>query len=455
MTNPNSVDAEHDNNSNTPERTPLLTKNYLTGLVFIVLVSVIWAASSVLIQSIYDDPDTNFRSPFAVTYIGVSLFTLWIPTHKLLQKLQEIGDSSLRRTTAQSALQTPYRTLHIATAADDAIDLMEEDDAGECLDGDILNSEDDSASATREDPRLYHIWTDRDHLRAAAWIAPVWFIANYTYNASLAYTSITSSTVLASTGSVFTFLFALLTRDEHFTVIKCAGVLLGVAGSIITAWHDVDVNDSSSNSSRRIRWLLVQQQDDENCAQCSIWGDCLGVLSAIGYGTYAVQTRVLCPKDESLYSMQVLLGYIGLLNMVVLAPIMIYQLLTGTTELAWVILGFLVVKGLFDNVLSDYLWLRAVILTNATVATVGLGLTIPLAFASDIVMGNAGVMSQGQVIGALTVLFGFVLVNIGNKEDAAANYISANGGEELRMPESVYSDDSEPGQEVVNLQTIS
>jgi len=326
------------------------------------------------------------------------------------------------------------------------------------LDGDILDSEDDSASATREGPRLYHIWTVRDHLRAAAWIAPVWFIANYTYNASLAYTSITSSTVLASTGSVFTFLFALLTRDEHFTLIKCAGVLLGLAGCIITAWQDVDDNDSSSSSiSGRIRWLLMQQQDDENCTQCSIWGDCLGVLSAIGYGTYAVQTRVLCPRDESLYSMQVLLGYIGLLNMVVLAPIMIYQLLTGTTELAWVILGFLVVKGLFDNVLSDYLWLRAVILTNATVATVGLGLTIPLAFASDIVMGNAGVMSQGQVIGALTVLFGFVLVNIGNKDDAAANYItvSANGGEELRIPGSVYSDNSERGQEVVNLQTIS
>ena len=42
------------------------------------------------------------------------------------------------------------------------------------------------------------------------------------------------------------------------------------------------------------------------------------------------------------------------------------------------ILGWIVLKGLFDNVLSDYLWARAVMLTTPTIATVGLGLTVPL-----------------------------------------------------------------------------
>ena len=37
-----------------------------------------------------------------------------------------------------------------------------------------------------------------------------------------------------------------------------------------------------------------------------------------------------------------------------------------------------------NNVLSDYLWARAVVLTTPTVATVGLSLTIPLAFISDL-----------------------------------------------------------------------
>ena len=38
--------------------------------------------------------------------------------------------------------------------------------------------------------------------------------------------------------------------------------------------------------------------------------------------------------------------------------------------------------GTFDNVLSDYFWARAVMLTSPTAATVGLTLTVPIAFAA-------------------------------------------------------------------------
>jgi solute carrier family 35 protein F5 len=251
-------------------------------------------------------------------------------------------------------------------------------------------------------------WSDEQHLRAACYIAPVWFLANWTYNASLAYTSITSSTVLASTGSLFTFLFAVVTKDETFGSIKLLGVLLGVCGSFLTTLQDTHSSSPGSTDS----------ESDSSSLANPLLGDILGLISAVGYGAYAVQTRLLCPHDESLYSMQRLLGYIGLLNLVVLSPIAIFQLL-GRVELSGVVFWFLVVKGLFDNVLSDYMWLRAVILTNATVATVGLGLTIPLAFASDVVLGKTDVLSPGTILGALTVLAGFVLVNIGNNLDPA------------------------------------
>jgi hypothetical protein len=47
------------------------------------------------------------------------------------------------------------------------------------------------------------------------------------------------------------------------------------------------------------------------------------------------------------------------------------------------VFGLICISGVFDNVLSDYLWARAVVLTTPTIATVGLSLTIPLAFLSD------------------------------------------------------------------------
>jgi solute carrier family 35 protein F5 len=98
-------------------------------------------------------------------------------------------------------------------------------------------------------------------------------------------------------------------------------------------------------------------------------------------------------------------------------------------NLTLVVFGYLVAKGMLDNVLSDYLWARAVMLTSATVATVGLGLTIPLAFFSDWFMGNADVVNTQSICGAVSVLIGFTLVNIGfsNEDDRQLSEIEIGG----------------------------
>ena len=96
---------------------------------------------------------------------------------------------------------------------------------------------------------------------------------------------------------------------------------------------------------------------------------------------------------------------------------------TTTTTLTGTIFLFLVLKGLLDNVLSDYLWARAVILTSATVASVGVGLTIPMAFVADYIMGNYnddisssnGSIEVGDILGALFVLVGFIFVNMNHE----------------------------------------
>jgi solute carrier family 35 protein F5 len=382
----------------------MLSHAHALGLFFIVLVAIMWAASSVLVQYLYSDH--SFHSPFLVTYIGVSLFTLWLPAEQLIKWVRKFtgrwcssaDDDDVADVVAASERESMTASYH-------------NNSNGQTVDGE---DEDVHPNDNQTDP--IHLaeaklpWTDEQHMRAACCIAPVWFLANWTYNSSLIYTSITSSTVLASTGSLFTFLFAVLTKDESFGSIKLLGVILGVCGSCLTTLQDTHSSStpSSLNSTDGIK--------DASSMKNPLLGDILGLISAVGYGAYAVQTRLLCPHDESLYSMQRLLGYIGLINLVMLSPIAIW-LLMGHVELSAVVFWFLIVKGLFDNVLSDYLWLRAVILINATVATVGLGLTIPLAFASDVMLGKTDVMTPGTIIGALTVLAGFVVVNVGNEAD--------------------------------------
>ena len=324
----------------------MFTKEYLLGIFFIVLVALIWAASSVVAQFVYQTD--SFDSPFLLTYIGTSLFTLWLPV-RFSSKWLSIsvsGSGGAQNDEGDVLLAEPsyHQTDDIAEQAVHALQTTESSPHVSSSRSGI-----EGGPIPQSAPNL-ELWTDDDHFRVALRIAPVWFVANWSYNASLLYTSITSSTVLASTSSLFTFLFAVLVKDESFSCIRLAGVLLGVSGGILTALHD-----ASDDRRHLLRWLSEDQDEklgdgDAAADALALLGDFLGLISAIGYGAYAVQTRVYCPKDESLYSMQLLLGYIGLLNMTILSPVALYVALSAG-KMQWLVVGCVLLKGLFDNFL--------------------------------------------------------------------------------------------------------
>jgi drug/metabolite transporter (DMT)-like permease len=246
-------------------------------------------------------------------------------------------------------------------------------------------------------------WTRKQHIQAAAQIAPVWFLANWTFNASLSLTSIASSTVLLSSCSLFAFAFAVITNDEIFHPVKLAGVLIGICGTGLITLHDY--------------------HRDECYIGCKnvLLGDLLALTSAIAFGFYAVQIRVLCPRNEQLYSMQRLLGYIGLINTILLSPVAIIEIL-GNVKMTIVVFELILVRSIFDYVLSEYLYFRSVILTSATVATLGLALTIPFAFVVDLIMRKPDVLSKWSLAGAFAVISGFLLVNIGGNNNNNDSY---------------------------------
>ena len=67
-------------------------------------------------------------------------------------------------------------------------------------------------------------------------------------------------------------------------------------------------------------------------------------------------------------------------------------------------------SGLLDNVLSDYLCAKAVLLTTTTVASAGLTIQVPLAAIVDSLSGNKP--SFTDFIGAAAVMVGFAGINI-------------------------------------------
>lgn len=115
-----------------------------------------------------------------------------------------------------------------------------------------MNGAATAASSPHQTPHRHRRGLERpqvlshiDHIGMAVKIAPVWFLSNFFYNTSLAYTSITSSTVLASTGSLFTFLFAVSCGDERFTAPKLLGVILCFTGSVLTGLSDVESDNNN------------------------------------------------------------------------------------------------------------------------------------------------------------------------------------------------------------------
>lgn len=115
---------------------------------------------------------------------------------------------------------------------------------------------------------------------------PLWFMYsrnsiflihsdNYTFNLSLALTSVSSNTILSSTSGLFTLILTVLMKVEKFNVIKLLGVLLTLGGTLY-----------KSMSYLQLGVVMVSLSDTRNQGKDSIWGDVLALASAFTYALY-------------------------------------------------------------------------------------------------------------------------------------------------------------------------
>lgn len=244
-------------------------------------------------------------------------------------------------------------------------------------------------------------WTRIRIAKISLLICPFWFLAQLSFNLSLKYTTVTSNTILSSASSLFTFLVSLVFLGEKFTWIKLLSVLLCMGGTII-----VSLGDSESGAT--------------TVASNPTLGDIFALVSSAFYAVYITLIRKNLPDEDDdaktgsgKVSMAQFLGFLGLFNLLIFSPVALILHLASLEPFDTISskqFGLIVGKGLLDNVLSDYLWAKAVLLTTTTVATAGLTIQVPLAAIVDTVIGNApGFMDY---IGAAAVMLGFAGINI-------------------------------------------
>ncbi|CEG65028.1 hypothetical protein RMATCC62417_01899 [Rhizopus microsporus] len=234
-------------------------------------------------------------------------------------------------------------------------------------------------------------------IRLALTFCLLWFMANYTTNASLAYTSVTSSTILSSMSGLCTLAIGALVGVEPFSLIKMLAVCTSFIGVIIVTYSDQS-----------------GLEDTPMSPSAHLIGDLLALSGAIFYGCYTTLLKLKI-GDESRINMPLFFGFVGIFNLLLLWPFFFilnyfelekFELPFSTS--IWIMIFLNAFVGTF---MSDYLWLLAMLMTSPLVVTLGVSLTIPLAVAGDAVFTHV-VPGLEYALGAILVIAGFFVVNM-------------------------------------------
>ncbi|CAO3591353.1 unnamed protein product [Absidia cylindrospora] len=232
----------------------------------------------------------------------------------------------------------------------------------------------------------------------------LWFFANYTTNASLAYTSVGSSTILASMSGLFTLGIGAIFDVEKITMVKLISVCISFVGVVLVSYSDQHGYPHEQNPN----------VGSTSAMSSALAGDILALLGAVFYGCYTTMLKVRI-GDEDRIDMPLFFGFVGAFNVLLLWPVFplldwlgIETFQLPQTPILWTMV---LLNAFIGTFLSDYLWLLAMLMTSPLVVTLGISLTIPLALIGDIVFKNF-VPHLQYAIGALLVIIGFVSVNM-------------------------------------------
>jgi len=234
----------------------------------------------------------------------------------------------------------------------------------------------------------------------------IFFAASYFSCSGLEYTTVSSTTILTSTSSVFTLLMGAVANVEIFTVKKMLGVLASLAGVVIISVIDV----SGTNDENRGNF------PQKSGAEVFI-GDAMALFSAVLYSVYAVGlTKVV--EVESRINMPLFFGVVGLMNVILLWPGFVILHFTGIESFQLPPTGHIwsiVLINASFSLISDMCWAYAVLMTSPLVVTVGLSLTIPLSLVGQMVL-NSQFSNPIYWFGACVVILSFVFISYESKE---------------------------------------
>ncbi|XP_061774494.1 solute carrier family 35 member F5-like isoform X4 [Nerophis ophidion] len=403
------------------------------GVAILLLVDVIWVASSELTSYIFKHQDYN--KPFFSTFAKTSMFVLYLLGFLLWRPWRQQCTGSLKQqnaslvtdadayfapcnndTTVNNCLSEPLyvpvkfqdvpadhsNCLHEACGSSGSkkqmvrfSNIMEvrQLPSTQALEAKLSRMSYPAAKDHEAILRTMGKLTITDVAKISFFFCFVWFLANLSYQEALSDTQVAIVNILSSTSGLFTLIFAAIfpsNSSDRFTLSKLLAVALSMGGVALVSLSSMD-------------------RPDERGTIGSLWS----LAGALLYAVYIVLIKRLVDREDKL-DIPMFFGFVGLFNLLLLWPGFLLLHYTGfeafelPSQLVWT---YILVNGLIGTVLSEFLWLWGCFLTSSLIGTLALSLTIPLSILADICMQKVH-FSWQFFAGAVPVFLSFFIATL-------------------------------------------
>ncbi|KAJ8320087.1 hypothetical protein KUTeg_001674, partial [Tegillarca granosa] len=329
------------------------------GIIVLLIVDLIWVASSELTEYLFKD--THFNQPFFTTYAKTCMFMLYLLGFIFWKPWRE----QCRRGNKTDSIYVPlkYEDKSSGTESDEASSLsMKRGVRFKTYAEDALLARLSYQATLRAEEakfREMNKLTIKQVAKIAFIFCILWFFGNYSYQVALKDTEAGIVNVLSSTSGLFTLVCAAIypsSGADKFTLSKLVAVLISISGIVLVSLSDVSIEDDIPVG--------------------ALWALC----GAIIYALYLVSLKRRVDHEDKLDIPM----FFGLFCAVVLWPGFLILHYSGSETFKWPNGKqwlFICINGVVGTVISE-----GCFLTSSLIGTLSLSLTIPLTMLADVVL---------------------------------------------------------------------
>ena len=193
----------------------------------------------------------------------------------------------------------------------------------------------------------------------------LWLLGQLLYLLALLYTSMGTVTAVVASSTAFSFLFSVVILKYDFRIVSALSVLVTIAGVTLTACFKAEA---------------LQTDENEMIINETVHGIVVGLASAVVSGLFNCLFKKWVKDDKNT---GIVFGSFGIVGIFVGIPVIVISHYTGIQEFqmpCWEVAVRILADALMCSVVCNYFFSKTFIYLTPVIVSVGLTMTIPIAF---------------------------------------------------------------------------